>query len=164
MMAATVTFRLAEEKDSDFLSEVYASTRLEELQVTGWPQQQIDEFLRMQFEAQDTFYKQQFPDAHYQIVQYESQDAGRLYLDFREDEVRIVDIALLPEYRGKGLGTKLLNSIIDDAAEKQLNVRIHVEKNNPALNLYLRLGFEKTDDKGVYWLMEKPAQQMRCAG
>lgn len=164
MMASTVTFRPAEEKDLGFLSKVYASTRYQELQATGWSQQQVDEFLRMQFEAQDTFYKQQFPDAQYQIVQYESEDAGRLYLDFREDEVRIVDIALLPEYRGKGLGTKLLNSIIDDAAEKQLSVRIHVEKNNPALNLYLRLGFENIDDKGVYWLMEKPAQRMRCTG
>lgn len=164
MMASTVTFRPVEEKDLGFLSKVYASTRYEELQATGWSQQQVDEFLSMQFEAQDTFYKQQFPDAQYQIVQYGSEDAGRLYLDFREDEVRIVDIALLPEYRGKGLGTKLLNSIIDDAAEKQLSVGIHVEKNNPALNLYLRLGFEKIDDKGVYWLMEKPAQRMRCAG
>jgi len=164
MMASTVTFRPVEEKDAGFLSKVYASTRYEELQATGWPQQQIDEFLRMQFEAQDTFYKQQFPDAQYQVVQYEGQDVGRLYLDLREDEVRIVDIALLPEYRGKGLGTQLLNSIIQDAGQKQLSVRIHVEKNNSALNLYLRLGFKKTDDKGVYWLMEKPAQQKCCAG
>lgn len=164
MTALTLNLRLAKREDRNFLSRLYASTRAEELQATGWPQQQVDEFLNMQFEAQSTFYKQQFPDALYQIVQYRGKDVGRLYLDFRGDEIRIVDIALLPDYRGKGLGSKLMSRIINDAHTQQLAVRIHVEKNNPALNLYQRLGFEEIGDKGVYWLMEKPAQRVSQVG
>lgn len=158
-MALSLTLRVETERDLSFLSELYASTRYEELQATGWSEIQIDEFLDMQFKAQRTFYQQQFPDAKFQILVCDGEDAGRLYLDYRQDEIRIIDIALLPQYRGKGLGSRLLNSVVDEAGAKQLNVRIHVEKNNPALSLYQRLGFKEIEDKGVYWLMEKAAKE-----
>jgi ribosomal protein S18 acetylase RimI-like enzyme len=154
-MAITLTLRKVTERDLDFLSKVYASTRYEELKATGWSQQQMDEFLMMQFEAQHQFYKEQFAEASFKIVQSDGQDAGRLYLDYRDDEVRIVDIALLPQFRGTGVGTRLLKNVIQDAIDKDLAVRIHVEKNNPALSLYQRLGFKQIGDRGVYWLMEK---------
>lgn len=155
MKALTLTLRKVTDSDLNFLYKVYASTRYDELEATGWSKAQKDEFLLMQFKAQDQFYKQQFSEASYEIVQCDGQDAGRLYLDKREDEIRIVDIALLPSFRGKGLGSRLLKTIIENAFTDGLAVRIHVEKNNPALTLYQRLGFEEIGDKGVYWLMEK---------
>lgn len=154
-MSVAVTLRPMKDADIDFVRKVYASTRMDELLQTGWSQRQIDDFLLMQFEAQHQFYTEQFTKASFGIVECDGKNAGRLYLDYRDDEIRIIDIALLPEFRGKGLGTRLLNDVILDAQEKQLSVRIHVEKNNPALTLYQRLGFKKIGDKGVYWLMEK---------
>lgn len=154
-MSINLTFRPIVEDDKDFLKDVYASTRYEELRQTGWSQQQVDDFLAMQFEAQHQFYQEQFSTGKFEVIQCDGVDAGRLYLEHRPDEIRIVDITLLPEFRSKGLGTRILINVINEAQEKSIAVRIHVEKNNPALTLYQRLGFRQIGDRGVYWLMEK---------
>jgi ribosomal protein S18 acetylase RimI-like enzyme len=81
--------------------------------------------------------------------------AGRLYVARWEDEIRIVDIALLPEYRGRGLGTALLQGLIKEAEAAGKPLSIHVEMNNPARPLYDRLGFEEAGEFGVYVLMKR---------
>lgn len=163
MMGLTVKLRPITEQDLGFLAKVYASTRQEEVAKTGWSQPQIDEFLAMQFKAQHTFYQEQFANADFDIVEADGKDIGRLYLDHREDEIRIVDIALLPECRGTGIGTRLLNDILNTATKRNVLVRIHVEKNNPALSLYKRLGFNQIEDQGVYLLMEKTPTKIAAA-
>lgn len=140
--------------DEGFLSRVYASTRQEELAVLNWSEQERAEFLLLQFRAQHTFYLERFAGAQFDIVLLNGQEAGRLYLDRRADEFRIIDIALLPEYRNRGIGTGLLREIQAEAESAGLPVRIHVERNNPALSLYHRLGFGEVGENGVYYLME----------
>jgi ribosomal protein S18 acetylase RimI-like enzyme len=110
----------------------------------------------MQFVAQHKFYMEQFSAADFHIVELHDQPIGRLYVDRREDEIRIIDIALLPEHRNKGIGSALLKDILTEAHAAALPVRIHVERNNPALGLYQRLGFREIGDQGVYLLMECP--------
>ena len=153
-MASQYQCRQINSSDMDFLYRVYESTRWEELQQAPWSDEQRREFLTMQFQAQHQHYQQHYADAEYQIIEIGGQAAGRLYLDHREDEIRIVDIALLPEYRNTGVGTKILKNILDLAGKQEVPIRIHVEKNNPALALYQRLGFTIKEDVGVYWLME----------
>jgi GNAT superfamily N-acetyltransferase len=140
--------------DGEFLYSVFASTRMEELSVTGWSDSQKEQFLRMQFDLQHRYYHDVFPDASYQIILWEEQPAGRLYVDRRGDEIGIVDISLLPEYRGRGIGGILLPRIMAEAAAAGKPVRIHVERFNRALTLYERLGFRKIGDTGVYFHME----------
>ena len=95
-------------------------------------------------------------DTHFveDLAHRHGEPIGRLYLDRREDELRLIDIALLPEFRGRGLGGSLMRGVLDEAREADKLVRIHVEQNNPAMRLYEWLGFEKIEDQGVYWLME----------
>ena len=131
---------------------MYASTREEETQLVPWSEDQKRQFLEFQFQAQHTHYQQHFPDASYDLILLDGQPAGRLYVDRNSDEIRILDIALLPEYRGQGIGTRVLNEIREEAAAARLPIRIHVEQNNPALNLYKRLGFQQLEAKGVYWV------------
>lgn len=150
----SVSLRPARPDDRDFLYEVYASTRLEELAPLGWDEAQVASFLEMQFAAQHDYYQSQFPSADFQIVIQDGQPIGRLYVDRRTDEIRIIDIALLPSHRGVGLGSGLLDDILAEAAESKLAVRIHVEQFNPSLRLYERLGFARIGDQGVYLLME----------
>ena len=119
-----------------------------------WTDEQKAEFLRFQFEAQTKFYAENFPRAEFQIVELAGKPIGRLYLDRREDEHRLIDIALLPEHRGSGIGGGLMRDVLDEAAAVGKMVRIHVEANNPAMRLYLRLGFEMVEEQGVYHLME----------
>ena len=140
--------------DEEFLYNVYASTRDEELASTGWDDAQMEAFLRMQFTAQHKFYLKTFPGAEFQVILLDQQPIGRLYLDHKQDEIRLIDIALLPSHRNKGIGTALLNDILGEAEVLGLPIRIHVERFNPALRLYERLGFRKIDDNAVYYLME----------
>lgn len=149
-----LSFRPITEKDKAFLAQVYASTRWDELAPVPWTDDQKKDFLQFQFEAQHTHYMEHFPYASFELILLKNKPIGRLYLDRRQDEIRIVDIALLPDYRNQGIGSKLLKDILAEGQQNQLLVRIHVEQNNPAMALYTRLGFEKVAEQGVYWLME----------
>ena len=142
---------------------LYASTRADELAQTPWSDEEKQSFLDMQFQAQHAHYQKHFPEASYQIIEQIGEPIGRLYLDRRPDELRIIDIALLPEKRGEGIGGVLMRNILDEAAIAGKPVRIHVERNNPAMHLYERLGFQKVEDQGVYWLMEWLATGAKAA-
>ena len=141
-------------EDQPFLFQVYASTRVEELAAVGWSEPQRESFLRTQFQAQDKHYRDNYPGAEFQIIQVAGQPAGRLYVHRRTNEIRIMDIALLPAYRRRGIGTSLLGEILSEGTQTGRTVSIHVEAFNPALRWYERLGFKKVSDHGPYHLME----------
>ncbi|HEV3458593.1 MAG TPA: GNAT family N-acetyltransferase [Thermoanaerobaculia bacterium] len=151
---ASVACRAVSPGDEELLYRIYASTRFEELAPVPWTAAQKEAFLRMQFRAQSVDYAANFPDAAFQVILVDGAPAGRLYVDRRGDELRIVDIALLPEHRGTGIGGALLRGLLAEAAAAGKAVRIHVEQMNPALRLYERLGFRRTGGDGVYFLME----------
>ena len=135
---------------------MYASTRTEELAVVPWDDAQKDAFLRMQFDAQDAWWRENYADASFDVVLVGGEPAGRLYVHRGPSEIRIVDIALLPEHRGSGIGSSLLRDLLAEADESGKSVTIHVERMNPALRLYERLGFALAEDKGVYLFLERP--------
>ena len=149
-----ISLREVQDNDREFLLRVYASTREEELAPVPWSDAEKDEFLRMQFHAQDTHYHSHFPQADYDVILLDGHRAGRLYVDRGPDEMRILDIALLAEHRGQGIGDGLMRGLLREAAETRRPVCIHVEYNNPAMHLYLRLGFTQVGETGVYYLMQ----------
>jgi ribosomal protein S18 acetylase RimI-like enzyme len=142
--------RAATPEDQQFLRAVYASTRAEELAPVPWGEEQKRAFTDMQFAAQDADYRRNYPDAQYSIIEVQGVPAGRLYVDRGKKEILIIDIALLPEHRRAGIGTKLLRELQHEARMAGKALTIHVEKFNPALRLYQRLGFQQLEDKGVY--------------
>jgi ribosomal protein S18 acetylase RimI-like enzyme len=155
MAGSGVELRPVADADREFLCRLYASTRAEEMAQTGWTEAEVESFLRFQFAAQDAFYRQQFGDASFDLVLEEGIPVGRLYVDRRDDEIRLIDIALLPEHRGRGIGSALLRELLAEAGRAGKPVRIHVEAFNPAMRLYERLGFRKVDENGVHHLMER---------
>jgi ribosomal protein S18 acetylase RimI-like enzyme len=140
--------------DAELLYRIYASTREEELAVVPWDAAQKEAFLRMQFAAQDRYYHANFPDASYDLIVGGDEVLGRLYLDRGETAWNVIDLALLPEHRGKGIGTELLTQVLAAAGVAAKPVQMHVERSNPAQRLYDRLGFRQIADKGVYLLLE----------
>ncbi len=146
----TVLLRPAEAADLDFLLRVYASTRAEELKLTNWTDEQKAQFVQMQFTAQKKYYEENYAGAEYSIILSGHVPAGRLYLHRTSDEIRVMDIALLPEFRRRGIGSFLFNRLFAESRETGKSVGIHVEIFNPAQHLYQRLGFQKIADKGVY--------------
>jgi len=149
-----ITLRPICPEDENFLYEVYASTRLDELAALGWSDAQREAFLRMQFRAQQQAYLAQFPMADLAIILCYERPIGRLYIERKTDEMRGIDIALLPEYRQSGIGTALLQDLLAEAARDGKPFRIHVVKFNRAQRLYKRLGFTTLYDDGVYLFME----------
>jgi ribosomal protein S18 acetylase RimI-like enzyme len=148
-----VSLRPAGPEDEEFLYRVYASTRVEELSVTGWDATTTNAFLTQQFRAQHEHYVTNYEGASYDVILVGGERAGRLYVARWPGEIRVMDIALLPEYRRRGIGRHLLTELLADAAGAGKEVTIHVERQNPALQLYRRLGFEEVEDRGVYVLL-----------
>jgi ribosomal protein S18 acetylase RimI-like enzyme len=137
-----ITFKTIEDKDQSFIEQVYRSTREKELNSTNWPEEQKKRFVIMQSMAQELEYKNKFSNANYQLILYKQKSAGRLYLWESDKEVRIIDITLLPEFQGKGIGKNILTDIIKNAHQKNKFVSLHVAPANPAKKLYEKLGFK----------------------
>jgi len=153
-MRDRISFRPERPEDEPFLYRLYVSTREREMGYVTWPDEQKTVFLRQQFSAQTHHYRTNYANAEYSIILLDGAPAGRLYLNRKPTDVRIMDILLAPEYRGSGIGTVLLHEILEKAAAAGQSVSIHVEQDNPALRLYERLGFRQIDAFGVYLLME----------
>jgi len=150
----TIALRPVTVEDWGFLYSVYASTREAELAGVDWTEEEKAAFLLQQFEAQDRHYREQYDGAVYDVIEVDGRPAGRLYVARWADEIRILDISLLPENRRRGIGTALLRNLLDEAARTGKWVTVHVEQFNPARGLYERLGFRRVRDVGVYVLMQ----------
>jgi ribosomal protein S18 acetylase RimI-like enzyme len=142
------------EADVPFLRRLYISTRWEELAlVADWTEAQKIAFLESQFAAQRSYYLIHYAGAAFDILEARGVPAGRLYLDRQADTLLIVDIALLPQWCGRGIGTALLEAMFAEARLAGKGVTISVEKFNPAQRLYRRLGFREYAEDDVYWFM-----------
>jgi ribosomal protein S18 acetylase RimI-like enzyme len=150
------TLRPLGEADEAFSFAVYASTRAAEMELVNWTVEQKNDFLRMQFNAQCQHYHRHYPQAGWQVIEVAGQTAGRLVSDDSSAQtLLLMDIALLPGYRGQGIGTAILRSLLAAAERAHKTVALHVEPNNPALRLYRRLGFEIYAQSGFYLEMRR---------
>ncbi|HMC91920.1 MAG TPA: GNAT family N-acetyltransferase [Allosphingosinicella sp.] len=152
--ALGVSCRPATDADLPVLAETYFSVRREEVAQTGWAAADQQRFLDHQFDAQHRHYRAHYQNAEWLVIERAGVAAGRLYLEEWPGELRLIDIALLPQARGGGIGGALLEDLMEAAAAKGKRLSIHVERNNPAMRLYVRLGFAKIDEHGIYDLME----------
>lgn len=143
--------------DQAFLQRLYASSRETEMSRSGWPAEAIAELLQQQFNLQHRYYQEHFPDGEFWLIERDGEAIGRVYLFWGETTLQLIDISLLPEHRGTGLGSRLLGELLARADRQGLAVGLHVEADNPALRLYRRLGFEVIGDSGIYLEMRKPA-------
>lgn len=153
-MRDVLTQRPVSAEDEEFLIGLYASTRAEELSQLPWDGDQLEYFVRMQFAAQQQDYQRRYPEAEHRILFVDGRPAGRIYLARREDEIRILDLALAPDERSRGIGSRILRDLITEAATTRKPVRVYVETYNPALKLFERLGFSRTEDIGSHYLLE----------
>jgi ribosomal protein S18 acetylase RimI-like enzyme len=144
----TIALRPSESADEPFLYDIYASTRTDELALVDWSDEQKTAFVRQQFEAQARHYREYYPTATQEVILVDGEPAGRLYVDRWPNEIRVVDIAILPRFRGRGVGSALLRDVQAEAAASGRAVTLHVERFNRAQQLYARLGFVPTDDAG----------------
>ncbi len=150
----TIVLRPVTPADEPLLLSIYASTREDELKLTDWDDRRKREFVQQQFQAQDQYYRANYANASYDVVVVDGKPAGRLYVARWPDEIRIMDIALIERFQRRGVGSRLLKTLQAEATAAGKPLRIHVERFNPALGLYARLGFQMVEDRGVYLFLE----------
>lgn len=162
-------FALRPETEADiaFLRRLYASTRWDELApITDWSEAQKLAFLDSQFALQRHHYLTYYSSTDCAVLEKYGIPAGRLYVDRQPNTLLVVDISLLPDWRGRGVGTALMEAVMGEARDAGKKVTVAVEKYNPAQRLYRRLGFREISDEGVYWFMEwraAPDDQLNTA-
>lgn len=149
-----VALRPAAPEDEPFLRRVYASTRADELAAVPWPDEVKRAFCDLQFDAQGADYRGRWSDLTYEVVLVDGAPAGRFWRAYTADNVHVLDLAILPEFRGRGAGTFLLRSVLADAAATGRTASISVEKQNRARELYERLGFRVVMESDVHYRME----------
>ena len=152
--ASAITLRPVGPDDERFLIDLYGSTRADELNLTNWSQRERQAFIEMQFAAQQQYYRSRFPEAEHSIILVDDRRAGRLYVARREEEIRILDIAMAAECRNAGIGSSILAGLMTEAAKSAKPVRIYVERFNPSLRLFERLGFSSVENSPSHFLME----------
>lgn len=147
--------RAATEDDQPFLKELFASTRPQELAFFGANEDQKRAFVSMQF----SLLARSYPKAEHKIILAVDEPIGRTIIDRKSDELRLVDIALLPGFRNRGIGALLVQQLLDEGRERQLPIRLQVFKYGDAVRFYERLGFRLVEEDGSYlrmeWLPEK---------
>ena len=154
--ALNISLRPVEPEDEAFLYEVYRSTRAEELAAWGWDERQQELFLKMQLRARDQSYLMYYTEISDSIILFEKSRAGRIIISRSDKEIKLVDISLLPEYRGAGLGTSLIKDLFAEADRTERVVRLQVERTNTeARRLYERMGFLLTSENQTHFQMER---------
>lgn len=152
--AAGLTLRPETDQDEEFLYRLYASTRAQEMAVVEWSEQEKADFLQMQFKAQRMHYREHYRETRFDVIELDGEAVGRLYVARWPKEMIIIDIALLPQHRGRGLGGSLMRELLAEAEAEGKTVSLHVEPYNPAMRLYQRLGFQPLEVRGAYQHME----------
>lgn len=150
-----LTLRPVTKGDEPFLLMLYGSTRQEELAQVEWGEGQKEVFVRWQFDLQRREYDARFPEARYEVILVDGEPTGRIWVGTDEDQIRLLDIALLPGFQKRGVGTILLERLIKEAAQAKKPLRHMVFiLNNNAHRFYERLGFVVIEDLGAYKHME----------
>jgi ribosomal protein S18 acetylase RimI-like enzyme len=146
-----VTTRPMNDDDSMLLFELYASTRADELSRSGWATPQQRSFFRMQAQNQERYFLRHYDHLDRRTICINGFSAGRLLVDRPSQAIVIVDLALLPAFRERGVGSMLIRSLLEEAAERGLTVHMELQKNSDALQTCERLGFRHADDLGDRW-------------
>lgn len=151
-----VRLRAVGVEDEDFLLQVYAASRADELALVPWDEEQKRAFVRQQFEAQHAQYYERFPDAEYSVILYGDRQVGRFWIGRTPEQIRLLDIAILPEFQNRGIGAALLKTLLaeSEAAGKPLRHMVF-KMNTAALRFYERFGFSPIEDIGAYIHMER---------
>lgn len=154
-MAVSFSLIPVNESDKSFLVELYASTRTQEMAAVPWSDEQKQAFLQMQFEAQNLYYRELYPNASYNIIKFKDESIGRFYVADLADEFRIIDLAFLPQFFDKGVFIKLVEDVLQKGQALNKPVQIYLESFDPLAKIFADLGFQKVGEHGIYFLWRR---------
>lgn len=152
-VVSAVSLRPIEDRDMEFLQRLFTASwpALDQIPISDEQKRQV---MQQQFQAQHKHYQTHFPDARFDLILLEGKPAGRIYVDRNDDEIRVLDFALMPEHRNNGIGSKMLSGLMEEAVQARVPIRLWVEAFNPSFRLFERLGFKPVHDPEVDWEQE----------
>lgn len=139
-------------EDADFLERLFVDARGAEFALGGIPEPMLQQLLAMQAKAQRMGYGTSYPGARWSVIWVDGERAGRVIVHEGSEVTTLVDVALSREYRGRGIGTALIQGICRGAGARR--VRLSVNRSNPAQKLYLRCGFRVCGEDAIRYEME----------
>ena len=153
---ADISIRPATDRDEAFVRQVHDAARHWEFEglLRSGQEEMYHKVMAQQYKSQHEVYFASYPAAHYGIIQWTDRPIGRLYVNYSDAEVLVLDIAVLPDYRGHGIGEIVLKGICIEAGMRRVPVRLHVHYLSRAQHLYTALGFRKTGMDGPSYAME----------
>ena len=155
LMSGSITLRPVNTHDETFLYNLYKLSRTEEFSAVPFTEAQFDALMRMQYSARKSSYGAQFPGSDHSIVAIDGADAGQIWVFRDNSQHRLVDISILSTYQNKGLGSRLVNDVIDQARRAGVPLTCSVATNNPgSLRFHQRLGFHITSQNDLYYQLE----------
>lgn len=164
LLPAGIALRPADDGDLDILRRIYAESRDREMALLShWSAADRDAFLHQQFDAQHRHYRAHYPGARFELILRDGEPVGRFYVCALAEELRLMDIALVAAHRGRGIGTALVQRVLEEALSAGKPITLHVEADNPARRLYERFGFRAVGSEGVYLRMRRDADVSRWA-
>lgn len=143
-----------EQDDESFLFQIFAASRAEEMARVPWDDSLKRAFLWSQFQAQSEQYRIKYPTGDFSVILLDTQPVGRLYLGRLEEQLRIIDLAVLPQFQRQGIAREIMAELMTESRRRHKPIRIYVESFNPALAWFLKLGFQKIDGDDVYYFLE----------
>lgn len=153
IISPNIKLHRAAPEDEEFLISVYGSTREQELALVPWTDEQRHAFIKFQYIAQLNYYQSEFPNSEHWVIEADGKPVGRLFLDRREAQFRILDITILTPHRGKGIGLPVIRYVMNEAATVGKTVGINLDLYSSSQPIFERLGFkatEKTDSHTLY--------------
>lgn len=144
-----ISLRPAAAEDAVFVDQLTRSVMESYVRQTWQTEEQVEAY----------FYKNRFDQPTTKIIQYDGKDIGRVSVLTGENQISIDNIHILPEHQNKGVGSSIIQKILDQAASLNLPVTLHVLKTNPAKNLYDALGFSVLEDETHRYYMKRPPHQ-----
>ncbi len=149
-----IVLRPVKKDEEDFWKEVFCDSVRGHFSTAGLSADQLNELLEMQYQAQKADYERNYPQAENDVILYDGNLAGRVILSTEHNDLHLIDIAVLSDFRNRGIGTAILENLFEKSRRTKLPIRFYVEKNNPAFRLYERLGFETIADVQTHFQMQ----------
>lgn len=151
-----IRLRKRSECDSAFLFQLFSQIKKVELHFDLFPEEISSRILQMQYNAWEEMVRTRYSGSDDFIIMFDSERVGRVQFSETAEELRIINISILPLFQGEGIGTEILRKLLTDATRKKLQATLEVDKSNPAINLYRRLGFTEYQDGQLKTLMKYP--------
>ncbi len=145
IMENEITKRIATEADTEFARKTHHAAYHDVV---------VRQFGNFDEKVQDDFFAESWKSKTHEILLNGNSETGYCSVEQLSDYIVVHELVLLPEFQRKGIGSKILREVMEEAKAKNIPVKLQVLKENQAQHLYRKLGFKDTGSTDTHIQME----------